>query len=637
MDQSIAPVSPIDVHELVIQVPAATHQQPAQIRYSHAQHSSPDRSRSVSPIQTFREDFLGDEAGTGSSRSPPRRFPTRSTSLGSRAHKIHRPVTPRIETRLDSVVSSPEMAAHERDATVRSPESESRGLSPQKSEISGVASPVSGRSQSPTLVRTMSGRSAARSPVSAEEIIPMQSMFPQYNPHVPLASQQYVPARDVATPAHLPMEKISRVPYSPPATTQSPPGPMFVTPQSELNRLWEFSNGQPVTPGGGPSSFSLQLHRPSRTASSSKSSKERPQITFGSGPKRAFYSLRQSDLEPEVVSDEAGNSHQLQAHELMVLRHHPNRPDVLPLAHMDISPPPPPSLSTTHSIPVASSSGFPIDVEANATSTNHLPHHITTIEPALASLAALRAAADSPIAISLAQADPNANSSEARNLAETAMAQAMERESAELLWRRTSPSSGVYELLHPALGVLKISVEGNISGKLDVEPSGKSVKSLAKIALLRPGPPLRDVKLEDQPAQLPEPESDELVCLDFSSGLLDVNAGGLAALGNPYICDVAVAAVFAVAVAESRRDKDPGLAFDAPPTPKIERTATPKQSKRKQQQTSDGWEERELPRSARILTGVLKFVFKSILWTAGLGLRLLFRILRGMGRCLLPK
>lgn len=468
----------------------------------------------------------------------------------------------------------------------------------------------------------------------------MQSIFPQYDHNMALSQQDYAPVHDVASPAHIPMEKISRAPYSPPPDAQNTARPMFVTPATELNRLWEFANGQPVSPAGGPTNFTLQLNRPNGTTASGSSAKERPRITFGSNAKRPFYSLRQSNLEPEIVSDPSGNTHQLQEHELLVVRHHPNRPDILPIAHMDISPPPPPSLSTTHSLPVASSSGFPMDVEANATDAAHLPHHITTIAPSLASLTALRATANSPAAASLASVDPNANSPQARRLAEDAVRSAEEQESVEVLWRRTSPRTGVYELLHPALGVLKMSVEGSISGKLENEPGPKTAATRAKVALLNPSPASTDIKYEYQPTQPQAPElaSTELVSLDLATGLLEIDTAGLAPLRNPFLADVAVCAVFAVAVAESRRAQDPGLTFEPPPSPqfKAKGTSKPKPQSKKQQkkaQMNDDWEEKELPRSARGVIAILSFIFKSALWTVGLGLRMMLGILRGVSKC----
>lgn len=559
-------------------------------------------------------------------------------------NSTRRTPTPKVISRDDSAVGMPETPECHNAPSYDAPGREQYNISPVYPTDKRVGSPDSYLTGSPTLVRTMSGRTAMRSPVSPEEFIPMQSMFPQYNPNVPLRDQEYRPTRDVAAPSQLPMEKISRPPYSPPPEAKGPAGMQFITPVSEMYQLWNSANGQPNSPMG-PQTFSMQMNRGKESGKAKSQAKERPMITFGSSPKRPFYSLRQSNMEPEIVSDPAGNQHVLEEHELLVFRHHPTQPDVLPIAHMDITPPPPPSLSTTHSLPVANSSGFAMDIEANAAATGHLPHHITTFAPALATLTSITAAANSPAGSAIALADPNANSPQARKMAEDAIRQAEEQESAELLWRRTSPSTGVYELLHPAMGVLHIQTEGHIFGRLDA-PSNS--KSRARISLLNPYPNSKDRKHEYLP---PGPSYDDednsvLASLDMQAGILDVNATACQSLRNPYLIDVAVCTVFAVAVAESRRQEDPGLQFDAPPEPEIKGkgkgTTKPKpqpkgkkqQLQEPQQQTMEAEPEFEkLPKTTMGAFIVLKFIFKSAVWFVTLGFRFLGAILRGVARC----
>jgi len=128
-------------------------------------------------------------------------------------------------------------------------------------------SPVeqSARSGSATLVRTPSVKSQPRSPRSPE--VAMRSMFPRYNPSIPLHRQQYYPTRG-ASPTNIPMESIQRGEYSPhawspsrldevlggpktapasvidfPMDTLSPQARKLSTP-IELDALWESTNGQ---------------------------------------------------------------------------------------------------------------------------------------------------------------------------------------------------------------------------------------------------------------------------------------------------------------------------------------------------------------------------------------------------------
>jgi hypothetical protein len=134
---------------------------------------------------------------------------------------------------------------------------------------------VSIRSNSPALVRSNSLSSQSpRSP-----FVPMRSMFPTYNPTIPLSQQPYYPQRE----ASLPGQASSREDYSPHLTSPSQldevlggaktapssiidfpmddpaiKGPTFSSVQ-ELDRLWEATNGQ--EPDAVISDFDLQMSR----------------------------------------------------------------------------------------------------------------------------------------------------------------------------------------------------------------------------------------------------------------------------------------------------------------------------------------------------------------------------------------
>lgn len=131
-------------------------------------------------------------------------------------------------------------------------------------------SPVdqSARTGSATLVRTPSVKSQPRSPRSPKSpVVAMRSMFPRYDPSIPLERQQYYPQRG-ASPTNIPMQSVQRGEYSPNATSPSridevlggpktapasvidfpvdvlsPQGPTLSTP-IELASLWESTNGQ---------------------------------------------------------------------------------------------------------------------------------------------------------------------------------------------------------------------------------------------------------------------------------------------------------------------------------------------------------------------------------------------------------
>lgn len=120
-------------------------------------------------------------------------------------------------------------------------------------------------SGSPTLVRANSGASS--------HAPQMRSIFPRYNPNVPLSQQRYVPTQ--GSPTHVQKEHISRLEYSPrsyaagpataPASTTTFPAGALTKPQpqysslSELTDLWEAANGQGSKETD--RTFTLQMNR----------------------------------------------------------------------------------------------------------------------------------------------------------------------------------------------------------------------------------------------------------------------------------------------------------------------------------------------------------------------------------------
>jgi hypothetical protein len=229
------------------------------------------------------------------------------------------------------------IAARDTTWTSQSLRANSPSISVQDGQEWGIAqasSPDPNRTISPafstsaTLVRANS--SATHAPAtSPEEEIPMRSMFPVYNPTVPLPRQEYKPTQ--ASPTHLPRTQISRSPYSPTFYvphgniaadgSKSPPAKPFFTPSTLLDNLWVACNGQeePAV-----QIYTLRMHR--ATAAN-------PTITFGPTPSLPFYSLAQTNL--------AGD-HEVQSimNELLIQRHHPTQPRVLPIAQLELIAPP---------------------------------------------------------------------------------------------------------------------------------------------------------------------------------------------------------------------------------------------------------------------------------------------------------
>jgi hypothetical protein len=422
-------------------------------------------------------------------------------------------------------------------------------------------------------------------------------MFPVYDPTVPLGNQTYQPP--LASPTHIARTQISRSPYSSDSyvphsnvrissSTAPPPPKPFFTPSHLLDNLWLATNGQeePAV-----QLYTMRMHR--ATAAN-------PTITFGTTPSLPFYSLAQSNLA-------AGNDVPSIMNEVLIQRHHPTQPRVLPIAHLDLIAPP--SLDT----------GMFNPQQQEPTTL------ITSIYPKLAALQALDAAANSPAASHIAFVDPGAQSPAAQRLAEDVLVGAAQRECCALAWTRDDPqqqanpwaqhipSEGSYQLQHPTLGTFPIKVEGDCS--VINSPSTRPVTAFyghntpmsqqspqrkpASISILNPfvlspttprtnafaplpPPPrldaaYRPVSLTPSVmsiGQLPtttDATADDAILarLDFTSDALTLNLGALMRFGNPFLVDVVTCTLLAVAVAEATRGRKMRKAsqesFEAPP------------------------------------------------------------------------
>lgn len=432
-------------------------------------------------------------------------------------------------------------------------------------------------------------------------------MFPVFDPTKSLSQQAYKPAQ--ASPTHIPRTQISRSPYSPDlyvphnnvasSGPASPPPKPFFTPSHLLDNLWVAANGQeePAV-----QIYTMRMHR--ATAAN-------PTITFGTTPSLPFYSLAQSNLAGDHSVPSIMN-------ELLIQRHHPTQPRVLPIAQLDLMTPP-----STYTTPSDPQQQEPVTL-------------LTSIFPKLAALQALDAAANSPAASHIAVMDPGATSPAAQRLAEDVLAGAASRECCALTWTRDPPqpqtnpwaqqmpSEGTYQLHHPTLGTFPIAIEGDCSAIN--RPSTRPITAIyghnmsptpqllaqkpASITILNPyilspssprangfsplQPPPRFDSLnrdtrpisitpsEMSVTQLPTttdaaPDDAVLARLDFTHDALTLNLGALTRFGNPFLVDVACSTLLSVAVAESARSRRSRQnsrtnlfadgAFAAPPVP----------------------------------------------------------------------
>ncbi|KAK4229120.1 hypothetical protein QBC38DRAFT_473204 [Podospora fimiseda] len=219
-------------------------------------------------------------------------------------------------------------------------------------------------SEAQTLVRSSSQRSrssiakpplayhppANGEPSSSSGPAPLRSIFPTYNPEIPLDRQEYYPTQ--ASPTHIPQAAISRPLYSPrsiattvqPNDSRSPPPntihspwpptapnqrshePPVIPPVNtteDLRNLWKVTNGWKASPLEG-RNFCLKL---------SCSPDAPPVYTLSSAQQQPFYTLR---VDPTSASALVSLS-----------RYDPNKPFKSPLITNSSSPASTPSPSPT--------------------------------------------------------------------------------------------------------------------------------------------------------------------------------------------------------------------------------------------------------------------------------------------------
>lgn len=383
--------------------------------------------------------------------------------------------------------------------------------------------PISVCSASPTLV---TGNGSPLQPAPKSPIVPMRSMFPTYNPNLPLSQQPYYPQRE----ASLQGQVVSREEYSPHLTSPSQldevlggvktapssvlefpmedvalKAPRFSSAQ-ELDRLWEATNGQDAE--AAPSGFDLQMSRIDPAT-----------FTFGSTPSLPFYTLQT-----------------FSTNELSIQRTNPRKPTI--------------------KIPIVL-----LSLESEA---RRLPPNdglVTYIFPKLAAMLAIDQSNELAAEHGLASTHRDEIQSEA-------VARAASQESCRLTWKEAGRR---YELAHPAIGrdanksprfaqtptspleadppVVHITVSSHAL------PSPQSMAAPPPVILVTN--PNRSSSLFSTPADmrvstLPEHESNEpLASLDFATMTLHISAKTILTLmPSLYAIDSLVSAILAVAVAD---------------------------------------------------------------------------------------
>lgn len=631
---------------------------------------TPASAQSTSSLQGYSRDRLFAPGSAQSNRAMPSRPERRNSSrnrrrviIPNRGNEVGSILSPMehyspLEQRSVSRTSNKSRVAQmahtpiQRQASTRShrtngtPERR-RALN---SALSDAPSPAEG---SPTLVRMNSSATYSRwtpqghdSP--AQDAIPMRSMFPVYDPNLPLQAQSYRP--QVAPSSMLvPQERARNPEYAPAVQSHAESSSqaqqqVYITPLDHLGALWACANGSMTMPD--PKSYTFKMFRPSAF-----SEKKKQQIVFGPLESKPFYSLSKSHPNAEDLDE---------GHELLVSRHHASKEDILPVSHMQLQPPPPPTTSRS-----GRGSGFS-DVHVAAS-------QITTITPILATLHSLDSAAKTSQAHTLALVDPNATSPAAQRLAERAVAEANAREACTLAWTPTCPRMGKYELHHPSLGVFSVVTEGDVGSALEGGPS----RAPANITIVNPfasltptsahsASPIGSIASGKTAVNEIDRMGSVIARLDLQQDILYIDAASIQQLGNLYLIDVCVSTLLSVAVAESKRLADPGLIFAAPPPSllsvkgprskhvkikeikeaKAEKEREAKKEKKVKKSKSKallrpmsmglGLEhlipDEDLPRFTKGILNVLGLSFKSAVWILGIGVRVMASMVIGMSR-----
>ncbi|KAI5217142.1 glutamate carboxypeptidase 2 [Aureobasidium subglaciale] len=281
-----------------------------------------------------------------------------------------------------------------------------------------------------TLARSNSTASAEPNLVSP----PIKSMFPEYDPTLPLSQQRYYPTDNVPRPSH---ERRTNCQHHALTNLPSPESPTSAAGLSQLQALWNAASGQNALFQS--EKVKLAMHRDEIGVGSTAT-----EVRFGSREGRTFYSISLSDASSE----------------LSVRRHHPARTGIVPIAQLDVS---------------ALQTGAKCE---------------TTIFPQQAAFAALEAAAITHRANAIARYDPRASSPQAAQLAFDAVAEAKANESCQLVRMSEGAREYQYDLRHPRASDFIIYVEGTFdlskksNARITLQQSINAKKSMAKAAKL---------------------------------------------------------------------------------------------------------------------------------------------------------
>jgi len=458
------------------------------------------------------------------------------------------------------------------------------------------------RAGSPTPILSTIDASREQQPIDE---IPMRSIFPMYQPELPLSKQPYYPQHggtpqlppqqfskgvDSASSFAIPIESISD------NLTTAYEDDVSWANESDLSTLWGMANGERFVQCRTNRLCFVVARDHSQATSSSKSSTTT--INIGSVSGTTLYSA-------SIPDTRSGQSTTMK-----VQRIHPRERGTFPVADMTFS-----SLASE-------------DVADDHTTE---PAHVTSIFPQIAALSAIRGVANSLQAREIARFDPNASSVEAAQLAMDAVGMAKEREDSILTFKRADCS---FELHHPEVGRMTVIVTPVIE-------TSNSSSMTGRVSIHLPGSQSRD-------------HASALATLDLTNGYLELDAGTLYTSRSPYMIDTVICALLSSAVHSSKQSmQTSGLThFAAPPktpTPVSKRafrtptilsrsssinsfeTKISARSSRREPKAKTKEKKREenhsrLPPITRGILHLLGFTFDAIVWLLSLGVKILTKL-----------
>ena len=433
-------------------------------------------------------------------------------------------------------------------------------------------SPVSFRSDGSTLVRSNSD-ATGRSPSSATSTQPTRSMFPQYDHTKSLSQQRYFP-QVAASPASARDYYTSHTDEATNAGAQLKRHDSAVTAYSDYEDIPKASAADLLTiwhvstTSCPPTGRKVQLNLEQPAG-------QRMSLRLGSYG-TPLYTMQTNSTAVQSTTDAPTT-------DLSIQKSCPSSTIPMPVSQLSL--PENPTKISTSSPP-------------------------TTLFPHQAALDAIQAAANTPLAVAIAATDPTGSSPAAARLAQNAVAQAQRQHTCTIRRTNRDRAAGTaqYTLAHSSLGSLAITVS----------PAGHENK--AKISLHHP---------RATPAAIAA-QTLALLTLDFAASVCVLDTPGLLALDEPYMLDVAVSAVLAVAMLENELCVREMVEFEPPPTQVLSLVSTDSKRKasggsaRKAKRLERKAREREQGKEkglVRETVGLVGMGIKGVGWLKGAGLK----------------